>query len=648
MRRQAIAIAWVVGLVICAASEPTMPVGIPSPGWNWYGNVSDFYTNADYYTYWIDNTHTNATDTSNTYGSPDKPRLTLPTLTALTAGTVVRVEGGPYSSTARTYLSGAGTETNPVMLVSTSGAVLSNYFSLRSCTNLIVSGFSIKYPTIAFDVRGLVDGEAIKNFCVRNCTITGSGAQASTDSGFNIGTSVSDGDITGVLSSNIITYYGDWEAVNETPESSAIALGRSIDGLWVLWCEGAYCGGDGIIGGHAADHASENIYVGGCTWHHNRENGIDLKEIHNVVVSGCLFHDFVSSSSSSGEAMVSHYGPTPGEGTYNVFVINNEIRDSEIGIITTGTSSTHDLWWVGNIVYDCDTGISPDRSDVAGTVVRVWNNTVYNCTDGILSEGAAVTSIDIRNNIVVDCGDSYLIVANSTTRSGSDASNECYYESGGGQIIISWSSTYTNVAAWIAGTTVGDDSIEADPLFTDAAGGDFTLLSGSPCIDAGYDITSDLTNDYYTVFGVELVYKDRAGTVRPVNGTWDIGAYEYDVDTNAPVVTNVVATVTGQTTCTVTWTTDESCPTNTVEYSTDESYGDSETATAGTSHTSYLTSLSSDTTYNYRVISWDYAGNSTTNTPSTFDTLAPPEDPTVGRVGGSGKVSVSGNVKLGN
>ena len=59
---------------------------------------------------------------------------------------------------------------------------------------------------------------------------------------------------------------------------------------------------------------------------------------------------------------------------------------------------------------------------------------------------------------------------------------------------------------------VGNKS--GDPVFVDAANGDYRLAAGSPCIDAGDN--SYVTGD-----------KDLAGNARIANGTVDIGCYEY-------------------------------------------------------------------------------------------------------------------------
>ena len=75
-------------------------------------------------------------------------------------------------------------------------------------------------------------------------------------------------------------------------------------------------------------------------------------------------------------------------------------------------------------------------------------------------------------------------------------------------------------------TNANGDSIDAygniqlDPMFADAMSGDYHLLSGSPCLDAGAEffiISSDTT-------WAPLI--DFSDNIRPLGPRWDIGVYE--------------------------------------------------------------------------------------------------------------------------
>lgn len=77
---------------------------------------------------------------------------------------------------------------------------------------------------------------------------------------------------------------------------------------------------------------------------------------------------------------------------------------------------------------------------------------------------------------------------------------------------------------WIAETgTDGGNNLDTNPMFSDAANGNFTLQAGSPAINAGSDI-------FYTVGGTPSlngITSDITGNIR-FNGTIDMGAYEYE------------------------------------------------------------------------------------------------------------------------
>lgn len=65
-------------------------------------------------------------------------------------------------------------------------------------------------------------------------------------------------------------------------------------------------------------------------------------------------------------------------------------------------------------------------------------------------------------------------------------------------------------------TGSGEGNIAGDPLFADAAGGDYRLTASSPCVNAGEP-------------GVEFPGTDLAGEARTKDGRTDMGAYEFDL-----------------------------------------------------------------------------------------------------------------------
>lgn len=95
-------------------------------------------------------------------------------------------------------------------------------------------------------------------------------------------------------------------------------------------------------------------------------------------------------------------------------------------------------------------------------------------------------------------------------------------------------------------------------------------------------------------------------------------------DTTPPVITNVAVDAVSETSARFMWLTDELSDTR-VEYGTTPSYGTIQVDNVDTTlHVSTLTNLQPGTTYNYRVKSWDAAGNSATSANRTFTTLSPP------------------------
>lgn len=135
----------------------------------------------------------------------------------------------------------------------------------------------------------------------------------------------------------------------------------------------------------------------------------------------------------------------------------------------------------------------------------ITNNTIVNNGwSGVMVHGANPT---IKNNVVFESG--YGINVNAGTASPHISYNNVYGNS----------RDYWDQSAKTAYTpSPATGNISADPLFVDAASGDYHLQPGSPCIDAG-DNSAILPS----------VIVDLGLDVSPrgiMNGTVDMGAYE--------------------------------------------------------------------------------------------------------------------------
>jgi hypothetical protein len=122
-----------------------------------------------------------------------------------------------------------------------------------------------------------------------------------------------------------------------------------------------------------------------------------------------------------------------------------------------------------------------------------------NCTfaENTASYGGGMYNDDDSSPTVTNC-----ILWND---SASSSGNEIYNDDSTSTPVV----TYSCVEGGYTGTT----DISSDPLFVDAANGDYRLQSGSLCIDTGTSIGAPDT--------------DIEGTERPQGSGYDLGAYEY-------------------------------------------------------------------------------------------------------------------------
>jgi hypothetical protein len=243
------------------------------------------------------------------------------------------------------------------------------------------------------------------------------------------------------------------------------------------------------------DNVCYDDHGGGLMLHGNVEMTGNLVasnriELHYGWGGGLIFHT-VGTLFSAGNVYRHNHAPSYGGGVFIDEGATAELRNDVIRHNTTGEGHGG--------------GIAVDDGYDGSSTVRVANCTVvFNnaaAPGGLGGNGVFVDNAShamVENSIFWGHADDFHVRAGSTLAATFTLSGE----------------------GWL-----GAGNLQADPVFTDAAGGDYSLGAGSPAVDAG-------TNRAWMAGGV-----DAAGQPRRVNGRVDLGAFERQTGGAAPVLT---------------------------------------------------------------------------------------------------------------
>ncbi len=320
---------------------------------------------------------------------------------------------------------------------------------------------------------------------------------------------------------------------------------------------------------------------------YNGDNGVDAWSTPGLLVDKNTVHDNCQLTAVDWSAGIKL---EPGTSTTNCTISNNssyanglgqpDWRGAGIWLDTVGTGCvvkynrvySNNLMGIyldansGDIIeYNVSYGNGQDSAiDGGGIAVYgdarptasnlIYGNTVYgNRLHGIFVQGSHISSSCqnnvVKNNISVDTVSGPNFAASGGCENdGTFGSGNVYtYNAFGPETtnLLQWgASNYSTYSLWEAaggncGSTGCSHSVQADPAFKNAAGGDFTLLSTSPAIDAGTNLgsTYQFSLDPRTSFPWGTLNQNSQGS------GWEIGAFVFVQQTPPAPPPSLSATV---------------------------------------------------------------------------------------------------------
>ncbi|MBN2410228.1 right-handed parallel beta-helix repeat-containing protein [candidate division KSB1 bacterium] len=485
------------------------PIGIPIPDFGIEETVESVY-GPGFYTHYIDNTHRGATDINNPNGSQDKPRKTIPQNMTLPAGSVVLIKGGPYQTDLKNIWTCSGTADKPVFI---RGIYPDNRPQLLNF-HLSVDGQYFIIEDIEFyDDSFIRSRDTAAYFAIRNCEIHNPPGKI-----INFGAAISARGSDVVIYKNHI-HHNITNDPRKGGDCHGVNPGVGAKRVWILDNHIHHNSGDAVQACHACDPAPQYVYIGRNLLHEDRENGVDLKYVKDVVISQNILYGYKRASTSDGSAMVLGSDGMPNR----PWVIFNEIYDSDNGI---RNEETDNAWIIGNKIYNIKgfaIALEKKSDDL-----YIIGNTVCNVDVIIHQYKRENFRIHVFNNIFANIrGKRYkchLNIPSPTIADVSEFANNLFWQDGA-PVILRWDSEFTiHSTLEFENFPGGANNIIGNPLFRNVAKNNFELQKNSAAIDKA--IEYPVYEKYYRMHGLDIKL-DYNGTVRPQHTNWDIGAYEY-------------------------------------------------------------------------------------------------------------------------
>lgn len=479
--------------------------------------------------YYIDNTNSLATDTNNPFGYPDLPRMTIPEIT-YAAGSYIEVSGGPYFLTAGdlqfNFNFNGNQDSICWMFCDTLNRVEIQGETRIDGSYLIMDGFHFD-RNVTMDKKTEVEILSSDHICLRNALVKDDGVfHSGFGAGININGDPNDETTDVIIFNSVIRDLDDIEYSRNVAQddNNGILAGPNTENIYIVSNKIFRCAGDGVVtnGNNVmgADRANK-VFVVNNDIYDNGENAFDIKSGTDVVIAENRLHGYVEAAASDGTAIVVQQ--EGGSGSENVWVLFNEIYDSELSIRVE--EDVTDCYFIGNLVRD-------QASDYASVYVRtntaelsVIDNTIVRY-DHIGFRWDNFPNIDVHGNVFA-LRDDPIGYEMRASNSSSDIliDNNLYDDSMGIRLRFLYP-TYTNLLDWQLNNPENWDTLSSEGIagFIDPTNNDFKIDATSAARNVSTEHPA--YDEFYNHYGINIE-RDFNGIIRAHDGNWDRGAFEH-------------------------------------------------------------------------------------------------------------------------
>ena len=452
--------------------------------------------------YYIDRQHSQATDTNNQYGTPQRPRRSIPG--TLAAGSVVRISGEydfPPSATSSEIV-GQGTVENPIFIlgpavVTRAVVIRGSYVVLENLEFADANGDLSEGHTGRIDIIGDADHIVLRNNNIQGNLANGGvfigvrNAQPDTD-GITDGSDPEARDI--VIFNNQIHHNGDMQSSSHI---HGVHIGSYAHHVWIADNDIYSNGGDGvhINAGHIdLQHTTYQIYVGKNDVHDNKDSGLWTKQATDIVFSENLVYNHQKKAGTLGACVGYQFAPD------NLWIMYNRLHDCTYGIGSSRDENQGvgtDVYMIGNNIHDIH-GNGDDIYSSAGILVNGGRNTQV--IGNVISQADAGINVPkigthyFGSNVIADVAGNHIAISESGTDW--EITRNVFYNENNPVSIMIRTQVY-NVPQLEQQFASATKNMVADPQITDNQ-----LSASSPIFTIGYD--PDYFEAFQSAFGVEL------------------------------------------------------------------------------------------------------------------------------------------------